>query len=89
MPHSGAEVTENSDDISAFSFNSGTHELVSFDTTNIVKLKAKYVQQKKLGGLMYWDVSSISGALCIRTLIDDAFMKLSQDKTGSESPTLL
>lgn len=54
----GAEVFENTTDVSSYSYDSAKRELVSYDTPNIVKLKVQYVNEKGLGGSMFWELST-------------------------------
>ncbi|KII85595.1 carbohydrate-binding module family 5 protein [Plicaturopsis crispa FD-325 SS-3] len=58
LPLSGSQVYENTTDVSSYSYDSAKKELVSYDTPNIVTLKAKYVQANDLAGSMYWDLST-------------------------------
>ena len=57
LPLAGASVFENTTDISSYSYDATKQELVSYDTPNIVKLKAQYVQANNMAGSMFWDVS--------------------------------
>ncbi|KAF9479509.1 hypothetical protein BDN70DRAFT_806951 [Pholiota conissans] len=58
LPLAGAQVFENTTDVSSYSYNSATKELVSYDTPNIVKIKAQYINSKGLGGSMFWELST-------------------------------
>ncbi|CAK5284354.1 unnamed protein product [Mycena citricolor] len=58
LPLAGAQVVENTTDISSYSYDSATEELVSYDTPNIVKLKAQYSVTKGLAGSMFWELST-------------------------------
>ncbi|KAJ3758321.1 glycoside hydrolase family 18 protein [Lentinula raphanica] len=42
LPLAGASVFENTTDVTSYSYNPSTEELVSYDTPNIVKMKAQY-----------------------------------------------
>jgi len=44
-------------DVSSFSYDTAKRELVSFDTPNIVKLKAQYIKSRGLAGSMFWELS--------------------------------
>ena len=54
----GAEVFENTTSGSSYSYDSAKREWISYDTPNIVKLKAQYVADNGLAGTMYWDLST-------------------------------
>lgn len=54
----GAQVFENTTDVTSYSYDSAKREFVSYDTPNIVKLKAQYVNSKGLGGSMFWELST-------------------------------
>ncbi|KAE9407810.1 hypothetical protein BT96DRAFT_914466 [Gymnopus androsaceus JB14] len=56
LPFAGASVFENTTDVTSYSYNPTTRELVSYDTPNIVKLKAQYIKTNGLAGAMYWDL---------------------------------
>ncbi|XP_006456110.1 hypothetical protein AGABI2DRAFT_188164 [Agaricus bisporus var. bisporus H97] len=58
LPLAGAQVFENTTDVSSYSYDSSKRELVSYDTPNIIKLKAQYVNTKGLGGSMFWELST-------------------------------
>ena len=64
LPLSGATVYENATDISSYSYDASKQELVSYDTPNIVKMKAQYAQSNGLAGSMFWDVSVSSVLPC-------------------------
>jgi chitinase len=53
----GAVVYENSTDVTSYSYDAAKQEFVSYDTPNIVKMKAQYVIQQGLAGSMFWEVS--------------------------------
>ncbi|MBQ8293051.1 MAG: InlB B-repeat-containing protein [Bacilli bacterium] len=36
-------------------YDSATHEVISYDNPNSIKHKCRYVLEKELGGLMFWD----------------------------------
>jgi chitinase len=54
----GAQVFENTTDISSYSYDSSSKELVSYDTPNIVKQKVQYVNANGLAGSMFWELST-------------------------------
>lgn len=80
----GAQVFENTTDVSSYSYDSTRKELVSYDTPDIVTLKAQYINAKALGGSMFWDVRVIE-ILFHKTLSDVSCIQLSTDKTGADS----
>ena len=57
IPVPGAQVYENRTDVSSYSYDAAKKELVSFDTPNIVKLKAQYINSRGLAGSMFWELS--------------------------------
>ncbi|KAG6816385.1 hypothetical protein H0H87_006534 [Tephrocybe sp. NHM501043] len=58
LPLAGATVYENTTDVSSYSYDSAKRELVSYDTPNIVKIKAKYINSNNLAGSMFWELST-------------------------------
>ncbi|KAH9994631.1 glycoside hydrolase family 18 and carbohydrate-binding module family 5 protein [Russula vinacea] len=57
LPLSGAQVFENTTDMTSYSYDPRTRQLVSFDTPHIAALKAKYIQANGLAGSMFWEMS--------------------------------
>jgi chitinase len=45
-------------DVTSYSYDSSKKEFVSYDTPNIVKKKAQYVQTKGFAGSMFWELST-------------------------------
>ncbi|KAG6873710.1 hypothetical protein C0995_012174 [Termitomyces sp. Mi166 len=58
LPLAGATVYENTTDVSSYSYDAAKQEFVSYDTPNIVKLKAQYINSKNLAGSMFWELST-------------------------------
>ncbi|KAK0464775.1 glycoside hydrolase family 18 protein [Desarmillaria tabescens] len=58
LPIGNAQVFENTGDISSYSYDWSCRELVSYDTPNIVALKAKYINDCGLAGSMFWELST-------------------------------
>ena len=56
LPLPGAQVFENTTDVTSYSYDPRTREFVSYDTPHVASLKAQYVQAKGLAGSMFWDV---------------------------------
>ncbi|KAJ7489454.1 glycoside hydrolase superfamily [Mycena latifolia] len=57
LPIAGAQVFQNTTDVSSYSYDSSSKELVSYDTPAIVKLKAQYTIANGLSGSMFWELS--------------------------------
>lgn len=57
LPFAGAQVFQNTTDVSSYSYDSSKKELVSYDTPAIVKLKAAYTNANGLAGSMFWELS--------------------------------
>ncbi|KAF8874737.1 glycosyl hydrolases family 18-domain-containing protein [Infundibulicybe gibba] len=58
LPLAGAQVFENTTDVTSYSYDSAKKELVSYDTPNIVKIKTQYVNSNGLAGSMFWELST-------------------------------
>ncbi len=72
---------ENTTDVSSYSYDAAKKELVSYDTPDIVRLKAQYVNATKLAGSMFWDVSIEAPSYGL----DLTIWQISTDKAGSLS----
>ncbi|KAJ7768373.1 glycoside hydrolase superfamily [Mycena metata] len=87
LPLSGAKVFENTTDVSSYSYNAATQELISYDTPNIVKLKAAYTNANGLAGSMFWDLSTDSiGATSLVTVSSNVLGSLDQTKNHISYP---
>jgi chitinase len=58
LPLAGSKIYQNETDITSYSYDSSKKEVVSYDTPDIVKLKAKYAAAKGLAGTMFWELST-------------------------------
>ncbi|KAI9438518.1 glycoside hydrolase family 18 protein [Lactarius indigo] len=88
LPLSGAQVFENTADVTSYSYNPTSRELVSYDTPHIATLKAQYVQTKGLAGSMFWELSTDkvgSGSLVGTTA--GVYASLDQTLVRSSYPT--
>lgn len=55
----GITPTEDTKDVASYSYDAGNKELISYDTPNIVGLKADYVKKTGLAGTMFWEVDAL------------------------------
>ncbi|KAF2844097.1 glycoside hydrolase family 18 protein [Plenodomus tracheiphilus IPT5] len=58
LPQAGAKVTEDFDLVASWSYDAAKREMISYDTPTIVAKKAQLIQQRGLGGGMWWESSS-------------------------------
>ncbi|TFK24098.1 hypothetical protein FA15DRAFT_593009 [Coprinopsis marcescibilis] len=58
LPLAGAQIFENKTDITSYSYDSAKREFVSYDTPNIVRMKAIFINNNGLGGSMFWELST-------------------------------
>lgn len=72
----GAQVFENTTDISSYSYNAATQELVSYDTPNIIKLKVQYLESKGMGGSMFWEVRMLCHLLVKKYILSISTLAL-------------
>lgn len=54
---SSANVVELPELGASYSYDTGKEYMVSYDTPNIARQKAKWIKEKGLGGAMFWEVS--------------------------------
>lgn len=58
LPMAGATEVYDSVSGATYSYNSGTKELISYDTADMVSKKVAYLKGKGLGGSMFWEISA-------------------------------
>ncbi|KAF9691758.1 hypothetical protein EKO04_010408 [Ascochyta lentis] len=58
LPLNGSTVYTDKKIMASWSYDNKTRQFVSFDTPEVQKLKAKYLQKEKLAGAWWWDSSS-------------------------------
>ncbi|KAL8243860.1 hypothetical protein R6Q59_010118 [Mikania micrantha] len=58
LPQTGAQEYNDANVGASWSYDNRTRTFISYDTPAMSKVKAAYVQQKALGGGMWWDASS-------------------------------
>lgn len=57
LPRAGAKESVNHYLLSAYSYDTDAKLLVSYDTPDSARLKVSYVNDKKLGGVVFWEAS--------------------------------
>ncbi|KIK63096.1 carbohydrate-binding module family 5 protein [Collybiopsis luxurians FD-317 M1] len=83
LPLSGAQVFENTTDITSYSYDSSKKELVTYDTPTIAKLKAQYIASKGMAGAI--QDSSISSTSLIQNVLTE-FSSLDQTRNHISFP---
>ncbi|KAM0339227.1 hypothetical protein ACHAPU_011029 [Fusarium lateritium] len=58
LPKPGAEVMFDEDAQAYYSYDHNTHELISYDTPEVVQKKVEYILEHGLGGSMFWEASA-------------------------------
>jgi chitinase len=83
LPHAGAQEYHDREIGASWSHHAGTKTMVSYDTADVVKQKATYVKEKRLGGGMWWESSGdrkIGEGSLIETFVNGAGGRESLDK---------
>ncbi|GJN85154.1 chitinase 1 [Purpureocillium lilacinum] len=57
LPKAGATMQYDSVAKASYSYDSGSRELISFDTPDMIKEKVSYLKDKGMGGSMFWEAS--------------------------------
>jgi chitinase len=57
LPLPGSRVVELPDIGASYMYNADEEFMITYDTPNIARQKAKWIKEKGLGGAMYWDVA--------------------------------
>ena len=87
LPKAGATVMTDTESVASYSYDSATHELITYDTIGIVKQKATYIMQEKLGGGMFWELSADrTGDLSIVGTIADQLGTLNKSQNMLNYP---
>lgn len=58
LPKAGAVEYVDSVAVGAYSYDSSSQELISYDTPGVVQTKLAYIQSNGLGGSMFWETSA-------------------------------
>lgn len=58
LPQSGTKYVEDRKAVGAYTYNDQNQELISFDSPSTVSMKVKYLNSKKMGGVMWWESSA-------------------------------
>ena len=57
LPKASAKITMDKEAWAAYSYDTTSQELITYDTVDTVKRKAEYIAQNGLGGGMFWEAS--------------------------------
>jgi chitinase len=57
LPKPGAEIEYDEEAQAYYSYDYITHELISFDTPEVVQKKVDYILKHGLGGSMFWEAA--------------------------------
>ncbi|EOD44862.1 hypothetical protein GTA08_BOTSDO12311 [Neofusicoccum parvum] len=57
LPRAGATEYYDEEAGATYSYDASAREMVSYDTVDMAKTKVSYIQQKALGGAMWWEAS--------------------------------
>lgn len=58
LPQAGAQELYDSEAGATYSYDSSSRTMISYDTVDMAKEKVGYIQQKALGGAMWWESSA-------------------------------
>lgn len=58
LPQAGAKVKYDDSIVASYSYDPSQQMMISYDTPQVAKKKAQYIQKKGLGGGMWWESSS-------------------------------
>ncbi|KAJ7267504.1 glycoside hydrolase superfamily [Mycena rebaudengoi] len=87
LPLAGAQIFQNTTDVTSYSYNAATKELVTYDTPAIVKLKAQYTVTNNLAGSMFWELSTDKvGSESLVTVSQGVFGSLDQTPNHIKFP---
>ncbi|KAJ7273811.1 glycoside hydrolase superfamily [Mycena rebaudengoi] len=88
LPLAGAQIFENTTDVTSYSYDAAKKELVTFDTPAIVKLKAQYTVTNNLAGSMFWELSTDKvGSESLVTVSQGVFGTLDQTPNHIKFPS--
>ena len=84
LPKDGEMVHVDKEAMAAWTYNTTSRELISFDNPETTRLKAKYIQDQGLAGAMFWEASGDKPG-------NDSLVKILSENMGQldASPNML
>ncbi|RUP46590.1 chitinase [Jimgerdemannia flammicorona] len=73
LPRPGAQEHFDADLVASWSYDPVQRELVSYDAVKVVQKKSEYVHEKRLGGVMWWELSADHKGAHERSLLHTAW----------------
>ncbi|KAL7274878.1 Chitinase 4 [Rhizina undulata] len=70
LPLTGSTEKVDNDIVASWSYDSSARKMISYDTPEIAVAKTKYINDKGLGGAMWWELSSDQAITSDRSLIN-------------------
>lgn len=75
LPQPGATEYSDAEAGASYSYDSASRTLISYDSVDMVKRKARFVKERGLGGAMWWELSgdrqdqgSLVATVCVHPL---------------------
>jgi len=62
LPLPGADVHMDSKAVASWSYDPVKHEMISFDSEDVARMKGEYIRKQNLGGSMFWELSADKGS---------------------------
>lgn len=62
LPLPGSNVHINTKAVASWSYDPMKHEMISFDSEGVARMKGEYIKKEHLGGSMFWELSSDKGS---------------------------
>jgi chitinase len=62
LPLPGSNVHIDAKAVASWSYDPVKHEMISFDSEDVVRMKGEYIRKQNLGGSMFWELSADKGS---------------------------
>ncbi|CAG8546191.1 656_t:CDS:2 [Ambispora gerdemannii] len=85
LPKKGSKEFYDKKVVASYSYDKKTREFISYDNPRVVKEKCKYLKNKKLGGIMFWELDGDFPTSHSRSLLRTSFKALGGRKTIDKS----
>ncbi|CAG8790404.1 9110_t:CDS:1, partial [Acaulospora morrowiae] len=85
LPREGATEYYDEEYVAGYSYDPKSKEFVTYDTPRVIAEKVKYIKEKNLNGIMFWELSNDLSTGNTRSLLSTAYDSLGGLKNLDDS----